>query len=175
MPTEEERKNASRMYRWLWIAPFLTVPTLFFLYFFLIFISGFSSNPDSAVMTYIVIAATATWHFILVFKVAKRTSKFERWHGRQALFLTFLHILLTTLFIDFGQMELINEALIILILSLFLLASIGGGWGQTEVNNGISSFMRWFGGENGTFGENQTAGRKNTKSAMTSCYSFTQY
>lgn len=127
---QEDLQRAANWYRWLWLSPFVTIPTLIYLYF------------DSWDFGWAILGS-ALWHLILLIPLLDKQSEFVRWQGRQALSLaglrTLIPFMLTLLYGDTGAMVSIP----------FLIAIWLGGtlWGQGQAKRGDCSLMRWFGRE----------------------------
>lgn len=125
---QEDLQRAANWYRWLWLSPFVTIPTLIYLYL---------DSWDIG----LAILGSALWHLILLIPSLDKQSEFVRWQGRQALSLaglrTLIPFVLTLLYGDTRAMVSIP----------FLIAIWLGGtlWGQGQAKRGDCSLMRWFG------------------------------
>lgn len=132
-----ERKQASMWYRWLWLSPLLTVPTL------IAFVSNdiAYSLPGTEPEVFNVLRS-ALWHLLLLIPVRNKQSAFVRWHGRQALFLAGLRTIVPLYFVlKFGFWW----DTLLLIPILIPIWFFGTLWGQNQAKRGDCSLARWFG------------------------------
>jgi uncharacterized membrane protein len=126
----EELQRAANWYRWLWLSPFVTIPTLVYIYM------------DSWDLG-LAILGSALWHLILLVPSFDKNSEFVRWHGRQALLLAGLRTIIPlSLALIYGETGAMISILILIAIWL------GGTlWGQGQAKRGDCSLMRWFGRE----------------------------
>jgi hypothetical protein len=148
-----ELQTARKWYRWLWLSPILTVPTLLILYllvdplaFDLICPQGYLSCIDDYHRKFLITApvavmGSALWHLVLLTPTLNKQYLFVRWHGRQALLLAGLRtaIPLASIFI-LGEGEAFFSLIIMIPVWLF-----GTLWGQRQAASGDCSLMRWTG------------------------------
>ena len=145
-----ERKRASKVYRWLWWSPLLTIPTLIVIYFnspgYELFCSGGYEGCDWSLAhkadTVLGVLGSALWHLVLLKPARDEASAFVRWHGRQALALAGLRTMVPLIFaLLFGDdFESLFFVPILIIIWIF-----GTVWGQSQANSGKCSLARWLG------------------------------
>lgn len=145
-----EIRTARNWYRWLWLSPFLTVPSLVLLSF---------SEPGyewvcggnyrgcnyalaERVTVLIAVLGSSIWHLLLLKPTLNKDSEFVRWHGRQALMLAGLR---TSVPIIFGLVYGLSFELLWLIPVLIAVWLFGTIWGQRQAARGDCSLMRWAG------------------------------
>jgi hypothetical protein len=127
---QEDLQRAANWYRWLWLSPFVTIPTLIYIY------------VDSWDLG-MAILVSALWHLILLIPSFDKKSKFVRWQGRQALSLAGLRTIIPLSFaLIYGE-----TGAMIAILILIAIWLGGTLWGQGQAKRGDCSLMRWFGRE----------------------------
>ena len=132
-----EREQASMWYRWLWLSPLLTVPTLI----------AFASSEIAYSLPGIeyevfAVLGSALWHLFLLIPARNKESAFVRWHGRQALTLAGLRTIVPLYFVlKFG----IDFETLLFIPVLILIWLFGTLWGQNQAERGDCSLARWFG------------------------------
>ena len=85
-------QQARKWYRWLWLSPIFTIPTLVYVYFI-------SYSIPTAVLI------SASWHLILLIPAFNSSSEFVRWHGKQMLALAALRTLIPLSFAFFSRYE----------------------------------------------------------------------
>ena len=145
-------QTAQKWYRWLWLSPLLTIPTLLAIFSIIdpyVFKSlcpsgyfscryGFEPNAISA---FVAVILSSFWHLILLIPALNRQDNFVRWHGIQALILAGLRtaVPLVSIFIFLAYDSLIT------IFLLFPLWLFGTVWGQQQARRGDCSLMRWIG------------------------------
>ncbi len=150
-------QRAKGLYKWLWLSPLLTLPTLGFL-----LVQGFSlanrsyggyaNYPSSeevqrAEMTVVIVAVLGSglWHLVLLSRALDRQHEFVRWHGRQALLLAGVRTAVA-LWIAVGAASSFGGSSPIWgVLILILVWLIGTLWGQGQAAAGHCSLMRWAG------------------------------
>ena len=117
------KKAASGWYRWLWISPIFTIPTLVvstdFLYY------------DIAKGTLL----SAAWHLILLIPSTNKQDPFIRWHGRQALLFAAARTITVLIF---------HEDLFFTVLLLIFIWFFGTLWGQKQAQEGKCFLMSTF-------------------------------
>ena len=141
--------EARMWYRWLWLSPVLTIPTLLWVYFSdpgYRLVCGSSYEGCTwwivAQMTNVIaVAASAMWHLILLKPALDKERPFVRWHGRQALLLagvrTAIPLLIAVIMTD--EYALLNAIPFLIVVWLF-----GTIWGQRQAARGDCSTLRWF-------------------------------
>ena len=151
---ENVQNRASTWYLWMWLSPFLTIPTLVFIYlnlqsmsYDLICPNGYSNCNYDLVFKVEVLAAllgSSMWHLVLLIPSLDRKEEFVRWHGRQMFILagirTAVPVILVLAIGDFPSLLISMVALIIVWLA-------GNLWGQNQAKRGDCSLMRWTGRE----------------------------
>ena len=153
-----QKQKARSWYRWLWLSPLLTVPTLFAsrgivseIAFGFVSVRSGALYPRStyygtvhriAIVSGVLVSAL--WHLILIIPARDRAQPFVRWHGRQALLLAGVRTAIALAFgLAFGE-----NAGVLLAIPLLLLVWFGGTlWGQKQAARGDCSLMRWSGQE----------------------------
>lgn len=147
-----EINTAKKIYKWLWLSPFLTIPTLLYIYEgvdpgFMLICGGTYKNCDYS-LTYSIswtsgVLISALWHLLFLSSAWNGEHEFVRWHGRQALLLAGIRTLVALVF----AFVIIDSTLAISVLILIWL--IGTIWGQNQAAKGDCSLMHWAGhGEN---------------------------
>ncbi len=87
--------TAKNWYWWLWLSPFITIPSAIFIGLnepgYELICGGNWRNCDyafaSLVSGLIAVLGSALWHLVLLVPALDKQSEFVRWHGRQALLL----------------------------------------------------------------------------------------
>ncbi len=128
MQKRTEKQIAKGAYRWLWISPFLTVPTYFFLS-----AVGFDEG--------IAILLSALWHLLLLQYINNKEGDFVRWHGLQAALIAGIRTLIPILFLiingsGFGFVS---------ILLLIIVWAIATPWGNKQAERGDCTLAKWMG------------------------------
>ena len=134
--------TAKKWYRWLWLSPLLTIPSLFF-----ITITVFQPSRE-LICGLIAILGSALWHLILLVPALNKQSEFVRWHGRQALLLAGLRTAIPVAFLVYGYVlggGYIALAWLWFIPVLILVWLFGTLWGQRQAARGDCALMRWTG------------------------------
>jgi hypothetical protein len=149
-PFGSEERTARNWYWWLWLSPFLTIPTLIALGFsdssYELVCAGNLRNCDYnlefRVTILIAVLGSALWHLILLIPALSKESEFIRWHGRQALLLAGVWTAVPLAFgLGFGEEEETFWVIPVLI-AVWLFGTL---WGQNQAARGDCSLMRWFG------------------------------
>lgn len=148
-----ERHRARDWYVWLWLSPFLTIPTLIFLlnqFEDLLYGSifpndylDFSFELAFKLSALLAVLGSSLWHLILLIPSLDRQSEFVRWHGRQMFILAGIRTAVPILFvlaIGDGFRGLLISAVILIVIWL-----VGNIWGQQQAKRGDCSLMRWTG------------------------------
>jgi hypothetical protein len=152
--TNEHGRTARNWYRWLWLSPLLTIPTLLALRevaFFISLVWCFSvgsglCNEDAIVRltTPIAVLGSALWHLVLLIPALNKKHPFIRCHGRQALLLAGVRTAVPLACgLGFGPLDF--EALPIIAVVMIVIWLGGTLWGQRQAGRGDCSLMRWFG------------------------------
>jgi hypothetical protein len=143
-----EHKQAKYVYRWLWLSPFLTIPTLAILYNwepgYELICSGSYSNCNwhlaGQITGTIAVLGSALWHLTLLKPSRNKNSFLVRWHGRQALALAGVR---TAIPFFFALKDNIDSLGFIPILIFVWL--VGTIWGQNQAKRGNCTLARWYG------------------------------
>jgi tetratricopeptide (TPR) repeat protein len=141
-----EIKTAKNWYRWLWLSPLLTIPTLIVLYnqdLEILFqeVLNWSDGFSFAVLNLF----SALWHLILLVPAFHKSSPFIRWHGWQAFALAGIRtiipfsIAIWTGGDEFGYLLSIPPLLVVWFFGTLL--------SQHQANKGRCTLSRWFGKE----------------------------
>jgi len=133
------RRKASDWYRWLWLSPFLTIPTLIFLYLIFSFELFFKLRVPLGIL------GSSLWHLVLLIPSLDKKSAFVRWHGRQMLILAGLRTAVPFIFVLTIKEEF--AGLLVSVPILIIIWLLGNLWGQQQAKRGDCSFMRWTGRE----------------------------
>jgi hypothetical protein len=146
-----EIRTAHKWYRWLWLSPLLTIPTLVLLtmlswLFCNEFWSGCYHPRNDLITGMVALFGSALWHLILLVPALNQQSAFVRWHGRQALLLAGIRTVLPALFVlfHFGVVE-DSEGVLWAIPILIAFWFFGTLWGQRQAARGDCWLMRWAG------------------------------
>lgn len=147
-PLNGEHKQAKYVYRWLWLSPFLTTPTLAVFSFwdpgYELICSGLYSNCDwnlvSQITGTIAVLGSALWHLTLLKPARNQESFLVRWHGRQALALAGVRTAIPLFFALKGDID--SLGFIPILIFVWLVATI---WGQNQAKRGDCTLARWFG------------------------------
>jgi hypothetical protein len=151
-----EIRTAKNWYRWLWLSPFLTIPTLALIGvsvygtgYGLICSYGSRDCPYELVSLVSYVAAilgSAWWHLVLLIPATHRQSEFVRWHGRQALLLAGVRTAVPLAFVLFNFVSGGYGFLSLYpILGLIAVWLFGTSWGQGQAARGDCALMRWAG------------------------------
>jgi hypothetical protein len=137
---DAERKRASDWYRWLWLSPLITIPTLVFVLFADIGGRIVCNSPGSCdwrlaerISLILAILLSAVWHLVLLKPISDKESPIVHWHGLQALCLAGLRTAVPLLFvIVFG----FDIPTIVAIPILFVIWLVGTNLAQLQANQG---------------------------------------
>ena len=146
--------TAKKWYRWLWLSPLITIPTIFFIFFNLREAltrlicgqpwCGSAWESDLADWwSFAAILGSALWHLILLVPARNRQSEFVRWHGRQALLLAGVRTAIPLAFLVAYVVASLD--LLSVLLSILVLVPVwffGTWWGQREAGRGECTLMR---------------------------------
>ncbi len=152
--------TAKKWYRWLWLSPLLTIPTLIFVFIRLDFFpgealerlicgQGWRGNlcrfylPEWLRFT-VAILVSALCHLILLVPALNRQSEFVRWHGRQALLLAGVRTAIPAAFLIYSMVEWYGD-IVVLLWSIPVLIPVwffGTLWGQRQAARGECALMR---------------------------------
>ncbi|UCC54412.1 MAG: hypothetical protein JSV68_10680 [Anaerolineaceae bacterium] len=143
---DAERKRASDWYRWLWLSPLITIPTLVSVLFaeivWSIVCRGLGScdwRLAEQISLMLAILLSAAWHLVLLKPISDKESPFVRWHGLQAICLAGLRTAIPLLsVIVFG----FDYPLLFAIIFLFVIWLLGTGLAQQEAGQGKCSLAR---------------------------------
>jgi hypothetical protein len=150
-----ERQRARKWYRWLWLSPLLTIPTLIILFaaydkyiYDLVCPQGWQ-NCDYIIayrlQGLIAVGFSALWHLVLLIPTRDRESAFVCWHGRQAIVLAGLRTAVPLIFLVIFGLEGIAFTSILILISIWLFGTL---WGQRQAARGDCSLARWSGRTN---------------------------
>ncbi|MCK5643431.1 MAG: hypothetical protein KAJ19_21655, partial [Gammaproteobacteria bacterium] len=130
-----EMLTAKKWYWWLWLSPFLTLPTLAIVGLFGYFV-------DLSIV--IALILSALWHLVLLIPSLNKQSDFIRWHGRQALMLAAIRTAVPiSLLIVLGDVDGLLKSIPLLV-AVWL---FGTRWGQAQAVRGECSLANWLGHE----------------------------
>jgi hypothetical protein len=147
------KRRAKNWYRWLWLSPFLTVPTAIYidvqvqdLFFDLLCPSGWGDCNwglvDRLALS-MAILVSALWHLILLIPALDKESEFVRWHGRQALILAGVRTA-----VPLGLVLAMESNGLLLAVPLLIIIWLAGNmWSQNQAKRGDCSLARRFGHE----------------------------
>jgi len=147
--TAREVRTARNWYRWLWVSPAFTIPTLILLY-----LGDFGWEfrqllcPDRGCGYFREIRAamdllfSGFWHLILLIPSIEPRSAFVRWHARQALLLAGIRTAVPVLLVLAVG---IGMGLPLALLLLLVLWVIGPLWGRRQAAQGQCSLANWLG------------------------------
>jgi uncharacterized membrane protein len=142
-------RRAGKWYRWLWLSPLFTLPTLLLLslgeygHDLVCPRPGPCNWQAAGVMDLCIgVLGSALWHLVLLVPILDREHPFVSWHGRQALLLagarTVLPLVLALIpGVDVGFLLVLPINLAIWFL--------GTRWGQRQAARGECSLVRWCG------------------------------
>jgi hypothetical protein len=148
---EMERLTARKWYRWLWLSPLLTIPTLLIIYFNLASFSYdlFCSNGwESCIYDHqtrykwsgiIAILGSGLWHLVLLIPALNKQRRFVSWHGRQEMILAAVRTVLPL--VMFASWT--DDGALFSILFMVPIWFFGTLWGQRQAARGDCSLMRW--------------------------------
>lgn len=145
-----EIRTARKWYWWLWLSPFLTVPSLVLLSLYepgyeLVCggnYRGCNYSMAERVTLLIAVLGSSMWHLLLLIPTLNKDSEFVRWHGRQALMLAGVR---TSVPIIFGLAYGLDFETLWFIPVLIAIWFFGTLWAQSQAGRGDCSLMRWFG------------------------------
>ena len=146
---------ARKWYRWLWLSPLVTIPTLLVLFFtveplistylcpggYYSCRSGF--QEPYFVSAFVAVLGSSLWHLLLLIPALNQKDDFVRWHGIQGLILAGLRtaVPLATILLFVAYENLIS---LLLLVPLWFFGTL---WGQQQASRGDCSLMRWTGRE----------------------------
>lgn len=155
MSADEERQTARKWYRWLWLSPLLTVPTMLIIHYAAdSLIYDLYCLPGGPPCVYhfqtifrwsglIAILGSALWHLVLLLPIRNKSSEFISWHGRQGMVLagvrTAVPLILFGVWIEYGAL-----LAIVVMIPIWLFGTL---WGKRQAERGDCSLMRWTGRE----------------------------
>ena len=147
-----EIQTARKWYRWLWLSPFLTIPTLVIVYMLcqpigqqIICPQGWSNCNYEAVESLtelIAVGVSSLWHLVLLIPATNKQYPFVMWHGRQTLLLALLRTSVPIFFVLFARDPIIVLLSLLLLIPIWL---VGNLWGQNQAGRGDCSLMHWTG------------------------------
>ena len=139
-------RRACNWYKWLWLSPLLTLPTLYILYNagfgYELVCSGRGACNWWAVGRLNIsvgVLASALWHLVLLVPARDREHPFVHWHGRQALLLAGVR---TAVPLVFGLAFGVQFATLLFIPVTLAIWFVGTRWGQRQAARGECSLMR---------------------------------
>jgi len=147
----EARKTARKWYRWLWLSPFLTIPTLILVSFMNFGYELLCRGPGPCdwylaerMGLIIAILASSLWHLVILRPASQKERPFVRWHGLQALCLAGLRTAVPLAFVivygfDFTSLLAIPVLILIWFIGTFI--------GQHQASRGKCSLCQWAGRE----------------------------
>lgn len=146
--------TAKNWYRWLWLSPLLTIPTLIYILVsdpgYGLICGGNWRNCDydleMLVTGLFAILGSALWHLVLLIPALNKQNRFVRWHGRQALLLAGIR---TAIPVAFLILDFVNgmyvEISIWSVPVLIVFWFFGTRWGKGQAKRGDCALMRWTG------------------------------
>jgi hypothetical protein len=138
-----QRLRAKKWYRWLWLSPLLTLPTLIILMWFQPwYVLPVPFYDDWRFVMIFWILGSALWHLILLVPARDREAPFVRWHGRQALLLAGVR---TAVPLALGMAYPWEIEMLLAVPLLIVVWFAGTMWGQRQAARGDCSLMRWAG------------------------------
>lgn len=149
-----EIKTARKWYRWLWLSPFLTIPTLLMsnaIFYDLVHVMvcpqgwlGCNHAAVARISAILAVFISSLWHLLLLIPSLDKKNQFVRWHGRQAMILAGVRTIVPLVLVF-----LIDDWITTLIFLLVLIPIwfFGTYWGQQQAGRGDCSLMRWTGRE----------------------------
>jgi uncharacterized membrane protein len=151
---EMERQTARKWYRWLWLSPFITIPTLALVLItvnpyieMLVCPQGWHNcNYDAAYRLngLIAVVFSALWHLLLLIPSLNVKSQFVRWHGKQAMILAGVRTAVPLAFIVIFRYGISTYLAILILIPIWFFGTL---WGQRQAARGDCSLMRWTGRE----------------------------
>ena len=145
--------TAKKWYRWLWLSPLLTIPTLLLLVFndpgYRLICGSNWLNCDhylsELVTALIAIISPALWHLVLLIPALDKHNGFVRWHGRQALLLAGIRTAIPMAFLFYDFIDGFDGIILWSIPVLIAVWLFGTLWGQGQAKRGDCALMRWTG------------------------------
>ena len=137
--------TSKKWYRWLWLSPLLTIPSVVFLVFNDLgheLICGGNRRDCDYGLAFMVtgltaILGSALWHLVLLVPALNRQSEFVRWHGRQALLLAGIRTAVPVAFLIYDFVEGgYGESVLWSIPALIAVWLFGTLWGQGQAARG---------------------------------------
>lgn len=150
----KEKQSAKNWYLWLWLSPFLTVPTAVYIFspilsslFYNLFCPGGWGDCNRGLVDRLTLSmailGSAIWHLILLVPAFGEKSEFVRWHGRQALILAGVRTAVPLgLALIWGE-----NALFFGVILLIAIWFAGNLWGEGQAKSGDCSLARRYGRE----------------------------
>jgi hypothetical protein len=152
---ERNRQTARKWYRWLWLSPLLTIPTLLAIFFSVEPLLFDLTCPQGwqnceyemhyRLTGITAILGSALWHLVLLIPVLNNWSVFVRWHGRQEMILAAVRTTVPLLLFATRT----DDGALFSILLLIPIWFFGTVWGQRQAARGDCSLMRWTGRQAG--------------------------
>jgi hypothetical protein len=144
-------RRAGKWYRWLWLSPLLTLPTLLLLsegeygHDLVCSRPGQCNWQAAGVLDLCIgVLGSALWHLVLLVPTLDRKHPFVSWHGRQALLLAGARTvpsLVLALVLGAGS----DLGFLLFIPINLAIWFLGTRWGQRQAARGECSLMRWCG------------------------------
>lgn len=139
-----ENEKAKNVYTWLWLSPFLTIPTLI-----IILIADLGNELyccdlaiEERITGIIAVLGSSLWHLVLLKSALNKDSYLIRWHGWQALILAGLRTAVPLFFmLVFG----LNFGTLFFIPILMLIWLTGTLIGQHQAKHGYCTLASIFG------------------------------
>lgn len=152
MTEHKDIRSARNVYRWLWLSPFLTIPTLIFVIVrepgYELLCHGSSIGCDwpkaSLVDGVIAVLVSSVWHPVVLLRPRQgKTQPFVHWHRLQALLLTAIRTAVPLMLWIIAP----DSVIVLAIPVLLLIWLFGTLWGRRQAMHGKCSLARWAGRE----------------------------
>ena len=146
-----ERKQARNVYLWLWLSPFLTIPTLIFIYASIPtyrltrqLCGGYSSKCFADIDRLAMFSAvliSGIWHLVLLVYLFRHKHPFVRGHAAQGLFLAGVRTLLAVIAVVVSfDSDFYSAAFVLLI--MLLVWFFGNTIGMNQVRDGRCTLLK---------------------------------
>ncbi len=139
-----DTKIARNRYIWLWVAPFITIPSLIAIVFILdsLYIPfwNFSYRDKEIIIGILAPLIGALWYLILLIPTKNNKSDFVRWHTKQALAIAGIQTTIPILFIVYYGFDLEAIFFIPVLLVFWFFSTL---LGQIEASKGNCTLRKW--------------------------------
>jgi hypothetical protein len=147
-----EIQAARKWYRWLWLSPLLTFPTVVLIMtaghyqiFQLVCPQGWNNCDLDAVFRLkglIAVGISALWHLVLLIPSMNKESQFVRWHGRQEMIIASVRTIVPLIFVLAAGASGLNIVALLILIPIWIFGTL---WGQRQAARGDCTLMRWTG------------------------------